>query len=264
MKLRGYYIKKDPNKLNLNINYDKKSKGRPAWIQIKGLPNKVSFIVVHLGKKGKEGRRIQFYKTYLPAGLFLPIDYTKEEMKEFYNKFSDIYDKDIIKHKHNIRAAKFLCNKLRKYTKTKVSILDLGAGTGLITEIFFDAGFKDITLVDYSERMLDKAKKRSKLKNCKFILCDIKKLNLNKKYDVIISIFSLGSSSYFSEDEFGDLLRTVKKHLKPNGIIALIGHDNKDIFKREFKELESGVYTLNEKNEFYTDYFIGKKIKLAN
>jgi ubiquinone/menaquinone biosynthesis C-methylase UbiE len=251
--------KKTLVKKKLEVNYDKKSKGRPAWIQIKGLPDDTHFIKIHLGKKGKQGKRIQFYKTHLPPWLFLPIDHTSEEMKEYYNKLSKIYDKKIKESNYNIGAGKFLCNKLKKYTKITTSILDIGAGTGLVTEIYLDAGFNEITLIDYSKGMLEKAKKRKKLKNCKTIQANIKNLNLKKKYNIIISLFALGSSSYFSEKEVEKTLKLVRKHLNPKGVVAVLGHFDRDLFARHFKELESGVYTLDKKREFYTDYFIGRK-----
>lgn len=259
MKLRAYFIRKEISKLKFKFIYDKESKSRPAWIQIKGLPDSTSFIVIHLGKKGKEGKRIQFYKTYLPPGLFLPIDYTKEEMQKFYDKFSEIYDKKLKETNYNINAGKFLCNKLKKFTNTDKSVLDLGAGTGLITEIYYDAGFKNITLIDYSKKMLKKAKKRKKLRNCKFILGDIKKMELKRKFDIIISHFAFGSSSYFNEDELKYLIRLIKKYLKPKGLFAILGHFHQDLFEKGFKKLESGIYTIDKKKEFYTDYFIGIK-----
>lgn len=259
MKLRGYYVKKEPSKIKLKVTCDKKSKSRPAWIQVRGLPDNTSFIVIHLGKKGKEGKRIQYYKIYLPPGLFLPIDYTRKEMQKFYDKLSEIYDKKLKETNYNINAGKYLCNKLKKFTNTNKSILDLGAGTGLITEIYYDAGFKDITLIDYSRKMLNKAKKRKKLKNCRFIFADIKKMDLKRKFDIIISHFAFGSSSYFNKEDLITTLKLVKKYIKSKGLFAIIGHFHQDLFEKEFKKLKSGIYTLDKKREFYTDYFIGRK-----
>jgi ubiquinone/menaquinone biosynthesis C-methylase UbiE len=258
MKLRAYYVKKYPHKIKLRVSYDKKSNDRPAWILVKGLPLGATFIGINLGKKGKKGQRIIAYKTYLPSGLFLPIDYTAKEMREYYNKFSEIYDDEIKERSHNLEAGSFLCKKLKRHSKTNVSLLDLGAGTGFLTETFFDAGFKDITLVDYSQGMLNKARKRKKLRGCKFIQADLKNLCLRKRYDVILSIFCLGSPSYFNASEFEKTLVLAKKHLKPGGIIAVLGLFDQSAFENHFKKLESGIYTLDKRKEFYADYFIGR------
>jgi ubiquinone/menaquinone biosynthesis C-methylase UbiE len=260
MKFVAYYKKVYPKK-KLKVKFDKRKNQRPAWIKVEGLPKGVNFISIHLGKKGIEGERIQFYKTYLPEGLFLPTNYTKEEMKRFYDKFSEIYDYDI-GHSgagggQNILAAEFLIKKLKKYIQ-KGELLDLGAGTGLITEMFVKEGFSPATLVDYSDGMLNKAKKRKGLKKSKFIKADLRKLKLGKKYDLILSFFSLGSSSYFSKEELESIINNIRKHLKKNGIIVLLGHMPLPEFEKEFKKLESGIYCLNSKKEFYTDYFIGK------
>jgi len=259
MKIQYYYIQRELDRLKTKIIYDKNSEGRPAWIYIEGLPKGVNFIMANLGKNVKEGQRIQYYKTYLPEGLFLPIDYNNDEMKKFYDKFSEIYDKELKSNKQNLEAGKFLSEKLKKYSRKDISILDLGAGTGLISEIYIDNGFKNITLVDYSRKMLNKAKSRKKLKNCKFIYCDIKKLDLKRKYDIVISNFSFGNPSYFTLKYLREAIKVVKKHMKPNSIIAIIGPFNRNIIENEFKKLESGIYTLNRNRKQYTDFFIGSK-----
>jgi ubiquinone/menaquinone biosynthesis C-methylase UbiE len=259
MKIRYLYQKKEASKYNLKYEYDKTSKGRPAWIYFKnGLPTGTGYLSVHLGKIGKQGKRIQSYKRYLPEELFLPSDYTKEEMEKFYDKFSSFYDKELIKANHNIKAGKFLLGKLKKYVK-RGSMLDLGAGTGLVTEIFVKQGFNPVTLVDYSSGMLKKAKMNKNLKGSKFIKADIRKLNLNKKYDVVISTFSFGGSGYFNLEELPNILNVAKKHLKKNGIICVLGHFGEGLFEKDFKTLDKGIYTLNKEKKFYVDYFIGRK-----
>ena len=141
----------------------------------------------------------------------------------------------------------------------KGEFLDLGAGTGLITEMFVNEGFGPATLVDYSQGMLNKAKKRKSLKGCKFVKADIRKLNLGKKFDFVLSFFSFGSSSYFDKDELEGLLKIVKNHLKEGGLFVVLGHTAVSEFKTAFKPLETGIHTLDKEKKFYTDYFIGRK-----
>jgi len=262
MKLSAYYKKVLPSG-KLKIQYENIKNKRPAWIKVEGLPSGTNFIKIHLGKKGKDGQRIQFYKTYLPEGLFIPIDYTKEEMQRFYDKFAEIYDKELKSERkgtkgQNILAAEFLIKKIKKHIK-EGEILDLGAGTGLITEMFVKEGFSPATLIDYSKGMLNKAKRRNNLKNAKFIKEDLRNLNLKKKYDLVLSFFSFGSSSYFKKEELEKILKIASKHLKKKGIFAVLGHMPLKEFKKYFKEIDSGIYDLSTKNKFYTDYFIGMK-----
>jgi len=258
MKIRSVYKKINSKNLKLKVDYDKKSKGRPAWIKIDGLPKRARYISITLGKKGKQGERFEPYHCYLPEGLFLPLRHTKEEMEKFYDKFSEIYNNEIEKTGFNINAANFFIKRVRKYIK-KGELLDLGAGTGLITEIFVEKGFTPATLIDFSKRMLDNAKKRKCLRGSTFIKKDVRKLNLGKRFDLVISFFSVGASSYFDKKELNKILKIAKKHLKKNGVIAVLGHLNIPEFEREFKKLESGIYNLSKKNKFYVDYFIGGK-----
>ena len=260
-QVRSYYLRHriDKNeKSKLKITYDKTSKSRPAWIKVEGLPEGARFISIHCGKKGTEGTRIQAYQTYLIPGLYLPLNYTKEEMSKFYDKFSENYDNSLKSTNYNIRAADFLIKRLKKHIK-KGELLDLGAGTGLITEMFVKEGFSPATLVDYSQGMLNKSKKRKSLKGCKFIRADIRKLNLKKKFDLILSFFSFGSSSYFDKEELDKILKIAQNHLKENGIFAVLGHTAVSKFKEYFKPIDTGIYTLDKKNKFYVDYFIGGK-----
>ena len=264
MELRKLFRGVRPWRYKLKMTYERNPKQRPAWIEIKGLPSDVQFIRINLGKKGKEGKRLQTYRTYLVEGLFLPMDYTKEEMEKFYDKFSKVYD-TFIKgggkgtSGQNLIAANFLLNKVKKFV-SKGELLDLGAGTGIITELFVKEGFYPATLVDYSQGMLNIAKKRKGLHKCTFVKRDIKKLNLNKKFDIILSTFSFGSSSYFDKEELPHILDIAYKHLKNGGVIAVLGHFGEELFEGKFKKLDSGIYDLSTKNKFYTDYFIGKKL----
>lgn len=262
MKIRSYY-KRIILRKKLRFQYEKIKGKRPAWIKVEDLPEGANFIRVHLGRKGIAGQRLQFYKTYIIGGLFLPMDYTKEEMKRFYDKWAEDYDKFIGEggkgtKGQNIIAAEFLLKKIKKYSK-KGEMLDLGAGTGLITEMFVKEGFYPATLVDYSKEMLEKAKKRKDLEGCRFIKADIRELNFNKKFDLVISFFSFGSTSYFDELELDKILDIADKHLKKNGIIAILGHTPVSKFEKKFKKLEAGIYDLSTKKRFYTDYFIGRK-----
>ena len=120
-------------------------------------------------------------------------------------------------------VARFLLKNIKLPKDAK--ILDLGAGTGLSSIPFIKKGYKNIILLDYSKGMLAKAIKRKELKKCRFIRQDIMKFDLKEKFDLIISIFSFASNSYFDEKDMQILWRKLAKHLKSNGIFALLGHD---------------------------------------
>ncbi len=248
LKVRAIYTKKKKFS-KLKVEYDKTSKVRPAWIYIKNLPEGTGYITIKLKD------RLWRYRIYLPPYLFLPIDYTKEEMKKYYNRFSKFYDKDVKKHGQNIKAIKFLINKLLKYIPNKkIRILDIGSGTGLVSEYLIKKGFANLTLLDYSPKMLKKAKAKTLLKKCEFILGDLRRIKIKKKFDLIISVFSIGSISYFDEKEINLLYKKVSKLLDKKGFIAILGHDTPPKY---FKIIKQGKYNLF--NNCYVNYYIGRK-----
>lgn len=226
--------------------YDKTSKKRPAWILIKNLQKNIMFLNTKINGK------IEHYRAYLSPDipLFLPTNYTREEMRKYYDKFSEIYD-DEIKSK-NEEATIFLFGKIK--LNKNIEILDLGAGSGISAVPLVKKGYKNITLVDFSKKMLEKAKKKKELKGCKFLQKDITKLNLNKKYDLILSIFSFASKSYFNEEEMQKLWRRIYSHLKPQGILMIMGNDFEppSVLIRKIK---SGKYEIVPK--YKSQWYIG-------
>jgi len=220
---------------SLKFTYDKSSKKRPAWIWVKELPKDVMFISTRINKK------IEHYRVYLSTEvpLFLPTTYTREEMKKYYDKFAEIYDENV--ESKNLLATRFLLNNISLPSNAK--ILDLGAGSGISSLPFIEDGYSDITLLDYSEKMLEKAMSKEKLKDCKFICKDIMDLRLKNKFDLIFSVFSFASKSYFKEEEMADLWEKVNSHLKTKGLFVVMGYDFEPP-NNLIKKIKSGEYEI--------------------
>lgn len=233
---------------NIKFTYDKNSPKRPAWIYVKNLPKNIMFLSTRANEK------IHHYRVYLSTTipLFLPTNYTKEEMEKFYDKFAQIYDDDV--ESRNSRATKFLFNKIRLPKNAK--ILDLGAGSGISSVPLVKMGYKNITLLDFSKGMLTKAKQKKELKNCQFIKQDIAKLKLKEKYDLIFSVFSFASSSYFDDKEMPKLWKNVTNLLKPKGILILMGNDFEPT-RNLIKKIKSGKYKII--SGYKAQWYIGKK-----
>lgn len=96
-------------------------------------------------------------------------------------------------------------------------ILDLGAGTGLLTSFLMkrypEASF---TLIDISEKMLDVAKERFKDTNkVKYIKADYSKYDFTEKYDMVVSALSI---HHLEDEEKRELYKKSYSILKKNGI----------------------------------------------
>ena len=134
---------------------------------------------------------------------------------ESYGNYYDIIyeDKDYKSECDFLEAifSKYFSNPVR-------TILDLGCGTGGHSLILAERGYK-VTGIDLSQEMLEIARKKAKERelNIEFIEGDIRNMELNQKFDAVISMFAVISYQITNED----LIFTFKaalKHLKKKGL----------------------------------------------
>ncbi len=123
-------------------------------------------------------------------------------------------------------------------TSTNLSILDIGAGTGLLTELiakkFSNA---QITLIDISAEMLCIAQERlKKYKGISFQVADYSKNFPVQKYKLIVSSLSI---HHLSDKDKKKLFKKIKKSLQQNGIFI-----NADQVHGETDEIEK-IYHKN-------------------
>jgi len=135
-----------------------------------------------------------------------------------YNKYGEYYDL-IYSTKNYDGECKGLINYFRKFAKGQIkSILDIGCGTGNHCIRFAEKGY-DVIGIDLSEIMIKQAKRKAKEKDLpvKFFVQDMRKFNLEKKFDAILCLF--GTFGYcIKDDEILATLKRVRKHLKRNGL----------------------------------------------
>jgi len=102
-----------------------------------------------------------------------------------------------------------------------IRILELCCGTGRLTLPIAKDGY-DITGVDHTPSMLEQAK----IKACEagleicFIQADIRTLDLQKKYDLVLIPFNSIHHLYQNDDLF-ETFSVVKKHLNDEGLFML-------------------------------------------
>lgn len=96
-------------------------------------------------------------------------------------------------------------------------ILDLGAGTGILTQLLINKHPEsEITLIDFSEEMLDKAKNKFKDNpNITYIKDDYLSHSYENSYDIIISSLSI---HHLEDDEKQRLYQKIYDQLNVGGI----------------------------------------------
>ena len=108
--------------------------------------------------------------------------------------------------------------------KPNLRILDVGAGTGLLSN-FIIQKFPEAqyTLIDFSEEMLAVAKERfSGRPNFTYVVSDYKDLSVDQKFDVIASSLSI---HHLTDEEKFEFYKHVYNSLTPGGLFI-----NGDLF----------------------------------
>jgi len=196
----------------------------PAWIRLKNQPEDASLgegLSVFIDN-------IKILYRSIMGSLFIPwsqynvigqednwksIEDSPEFKEIYWNKLSELYDdaynKSNLKNRPYVDEIERFLD--RNNVKKSASILSIGAGTGLVEEELAKRGFNNITLVDQSEKMLEAAKKKELLKDCRFICERAEDYSPEEKFDVILAFKT------FCWIETKDILRLCLNNLKENG-----------------------------------------------
>lgn len=162
-----------------------------------------------------------------------------------YEDFSYIYDKlsfDIDYEGY----AKNILNLVDKYNIKRENMLELAAGSGMLTHYFFDE-FKNIDALDISPDMLNVFAEKYDNDNVNLIYYDMIEFENSDKYDLIVIL--LDSINYVTDPkELQKLFDNCYKNLKDNGLLVF------DI-NSEYKMKEvfgSNCYVYEYEDIFYT------------
>lgn len=146
--------------------------------------------------------------------------------KVFDKIYSDQYD--LLYGGKNYEAECDLLEEVFKcYADNKVqSILDLGCGTGNHAIPLVQRGY-EVTGVDLSEDMLIHARKKTDHLNLVtdvhqpipvFLQGDLRSLNLNQTFDVVLMMFAVLGYQYSNADVL-EALKTARQHLRKGGLL---------------------------------------------
>jgi len=188
-------------------------------------------------------------------------------MSDLFDEKSKDWDADEMKQK--LSAA--IGSSIIEYVdlNPQMSVMDFGAGTGLISS-HVAPRVKKIVAVDISRAMLDKLVTKPELRGKVEAVCqDITDKPLNTKFDLIVSAMAL----HHVEDTH-KLIQTFSEHLKTGALIALADLDQEDgsfhpkdtegVFHFGFERdaLKARLENEQFKNiHFYTAHTINKEDK---
>ena len=136
---------------------------------------------------------------------------------EAYTDFADVYDTFMDETPYE-EWCEFLNRILEKYKVPKGLVLDLGCGTGTLTEMLSQEGY-DMIGVDNSEQMLAIAmeKRDESGENILYLLQDMREFELYGTVGAVISVCD--SLNYLlEEEELVQTFKLVNNYLDPKGI----------------------------------------------
>lgn len=152
--------------------------------------------------------------------------------------------------------------KWAKNIKDKEKVLDIGCGEGRLLQIIKPK--INYTGVDFSEKLLEIAKKRYRGKNYEFITGDITKEDTWKNLERFDKIFCVAVIHHLeSKKNQLYVLKQIKKHLKPNGKIYISFWNlwQKKYIVEHFKSLKLKFSDLPESARWVEIPFANTNIK---
>ena len=138
-------------------------------------------------------------------------------MRQFGDLYSKYYDL-LYEDKNYFDEVEYIDFLIKKNCQSAKTLLDMGCGTGKHAELLCEKGYK-VHGIDLSEGMLKVANKRKigKEDRLDFSHSSIQNLNIDKKFDVITSLFHVMSYQN-TNSELLKAFEVAKKHLNTHGI----------------------------------------------
>ena len=177
---------------------------------------------------------------------------------EAYTSFAQVYDLFMDNIPYEEWCA-YITGLLRNRGVDKGILLDLGCGTGSLTELLADQGY-DMIGVDGSEEMLQIAMEKRELsgKDILYLLQDMREFEL---YGTVAGVVSIcDCMNYILEwDELVQVFRLVNNYLDPNGVFLF---DLNTIYKYEQVMGDSTIAEDREESSFIWDNFYDEETRI--
>ena len=135
------------------------------------------------------------------------------------------------------KVAEFVESKIGKFEPKKILFV---GGFFLVAKELLGKGY-DLTVVDYTDEMVAEGKKR--LPNTRIIKADVRDLPFKGEFDAVLVIGRVFTHMY-SNDDANKALQSIRKSLKPNGILLFDNYEDSKITKTNYF---NGKICLKEK-----------------
>jgi len=106
----------------------------------------------------------------------------KQEIKAFFDNCAEKWDEEMIIEERIVNV--ILDEAGMEELCEEKSVLDVACGTGVMIDFYKSRGIKDITAIDISDKMIEKAKE--KFSDVEFICGDVETYDFGKKFDYIV------------------------------------------------------------------------------
>lgn len=145
--------------------------------------------------------------------------YSKMMNEQDWDSIADRYDEEVTSPFQE-GVINPLFNTIRAIpNKSTLTVADLGCGMGPLLP-FLSKHFNSVVAIDFSARMLEKAKKRTNAKNVSFHSGSLDDLSVFQgQFDVAVSVNSI---LFPSSKKVDAMLTEIQKTLKPEGTLAAI------------------------------------------
>jgi len=152
-----------------------------------------------------------------------------EQLEGRYDTWAETYDAEM-DQSYGWSAPQITVPMVQKYVPKDGRILDAGVGTGLVGQLLAEAGYTDLTGIDFSKEMLNQARLKS-------VYRTLRQMELGKPLDfaphifdavICVGVFTLGHAPASSLDELvrvtrpgGHIIYSMRPdYLEPGGFVG--------------------------------------------
>lgn len=133
------------------------------------------------------------------------------------------------------------------------AIIDIGGGDSFLAEFLLARGFKDVTVVDISEKAIERAKQRlgERAEEITWIVADASEFKPDKQYDLW---HDRAAFHFLTEDEQVErYLQTVKRSVKPGGFLVMGTFSENG--PKKCSGIEIRQYSIGQMQNLFSDGF---------